>query len=1006
GLDPAVVARERARAAALPQEMQCALATLLAALMDAAVLQTRALGTLTPADLEALSSPSLTTASRNLLLARGDPASAAEAARLVDRAVRETAPVLEKWGLLLQVASVERGLPVTADHVAGEIPRLAEGDPRDAYRWALRLAGHDVRGELPEMPAEVPSLASLLWMLYLQLEVPVTPGVSWAIAGTRHLPDDLEAAAARNLAAIVVANAAWTFAATRPLDTQALLAAEDLARLAAKPGATPSDILLLRAHVDTIRAAQNPAILEAAALLLSAAAATAAAPPAVPTAPWWVVSPPAMAAGSDDIVNETVLGSRFAVRAHANGSYELFIDINGDGRRDTPALFSPAAYVITVDEARCRVVITQDENNDGLSEGQETHDVVGRNPIDGKEPANSQPLSLDGEILFDTGSSCDPANDVIFRDPFGYVAILGDGSSVVGDDFGAFPVYATNQRNGALLVDNFYNTNLLGFGSPAQIENGFYTFVYGNFFRPRDDDDPLNWMPECGKDWKAPLPPPGNIGMTDPCQLRVGGTAFMDGYLRPRLSSNTTINPDRYQYLTIDLGGDDLYLNNAGGTFNASWLRGRTPPSDLGENRTVVCPQSGGADAESPCVHTTGYPWRTPVALAIDLGGDDRYAARRAFTAGSAGGGVGLLYDVAGDDRYEAKDDGLGAANATAVLLDVLPGVCEPGRTATTCYRPRILSFPSAGLLVDLDGDDTYSARFRAIGFGQRALFEGVGTPDSRCPAVGQLGPNFGCIGLGGLPTPAAVGLVLDVAGRDLYRGDEYTLGAANHSGLGLVLDLAGDDTYASTGRPGHSQGQGHGTGHGLLLDLAGRDTGFVSNGGFALGAYVQARFNITAIGEAAEQRNDFKGRGVSLALDLDVPPLASDWDPGEDEGLVGFPNASIAWRDLPLTGALSENHGMVLHLPALLAIDDATGSVWRRAALVSLDLAGADVYLNAPGRAILNTTLTAPSPDRLVGVAPLRVYADTRPMGYTAPVALSLDLGGADLYDASRVFT
>jgi len=72
--------------------------------------------------------------------------------------------------------------------------------------------------------------------------------------------------------------------------------------------------------------------------------------------------------------------------------------------------------------------------------------------------------------------------------------------------------------------------------------------------------------------------------------------------------------------LILDLGGDDLYLNNAGGT--------------------------------RPGV---------PVALVIDWGGNDRYISAENFSQGAGVLGAGILIDLGGDDTFVSLDGSQGA---------------------------------------------------------------------------------------------------------------------------------------------------------------------------------------------------------------------------------------------------------------------------------------------------------------------------------------------------------
>lgn len=198
-------------------------------------------------------------------------------------------------------------------------------------------------------------------------------------------------------------------------------------------------------------------------------------------------------------------------------------------------------------------------------------------------------------------------------------------------------------------------------------------------------------------------------------------------------------------------------------------------------------------------------------ALLIDLGGDDVYRHAAAAAPFVAEGSpvlhpVSVVVDVAGDDTYATDDqspalDGLAAAHGAGL-------------------------FGGLGMLIDLDGDDAYTA---SVGEGSDVLAQGAG--------------------LGG------VGLLLDAGGADAYRiegrdatGDRVSLmgqGAGifalgnlasaqgyAHS-VGAIVDGGeGDDVYGIeagtvTGPPGNRgiAGQGYALyGVGVIHDDGGTD--------------------------------------------------------------------------------------------------------------------------------------------------------------------------------------
>jgi hypothetical protein len=223
--------------------------------------------------------------------------------------------------------------------------------------------------------------------------------------------------------------------------------------------------------------------------------------------------------------------------------------------------------------------------------------------------------------------------------------------------------------------------------------------------------------------------------------------------LPPWFALSTGVVNDSYAVdfvLTIDMGGDDSYQNNAGGS-NVH----------------------GGA-----CEFATVTP--SAAAALIDLGGRDTYESGRSCGANGGGAalGAGFLYDGGpGDDSYIAGGfgtNGGGDFGGVGFLYD------ESGATS---YKAGANGTNGGGalglgLLVDGGGDDSYDAT------------------DS--------GTNGGsALGAGGL---------LDLSGTDSYwAGSVGTNGGAN-GGTASLVDLSGDDAYVAGGT-GANGGGSAGTG-------------------------------------------------------------------------------------------------------------------------------------------------------------------------------------------------
>jgi hypothetical protein len=291
--------------------------------------------------------------------------------------------------------------------------------------------------------------------------------------------------------------------------------------------------------------------------------------------------------------------------------------------------------------------------------------------------------------------------------------------------------------------------------------------------------------------------------------LAASPTADGEGLdLWPVLRYSAGSGADRYLHdyaLVVDEGGDDVYLNNAGG----SLLDVRRGPAN---SLTARGCHKLAVEFPDECI--------AGVALLIDESGNDTYAARetpdptddgfctgdslvRRIVVGGAGlAGVGILIDRAGNDHYVGKTTGLGSGHLAGV-----------------------------GILRDDGGDDSYLAIRNAQGY---ALLAGFGLLrdeggddvfDRYLPA--PLDPEAG------YQRPGSGGVVddrgtCDVLPRQL-QGSGFLPG-----GIGVLMNLGGDDRYRGAAPavqksdafmfPHGSQGYGHYGGFGVLSDEGGHD--------------------------------------------------------------------------------------------------------------------------------------------------------------------------------------
>ena len=173
--------------------------------------------------------------------------------------------------------------------------------------------------------------------------------------------------------------------------------------------------------------------------------------------------------------------------------------------------------------------------------------------------------------------------------------------------------------------------------------------------------------------------------------------------------------------LSIDVGGEDTYHNNAGGTSNLVAIPGvyRLNPAalvDLGD---------GDDEYGDPAIFddptgkrrggVNGGAVHSGVGALLDEGGNDTYVGTASGVNGGANfGGHGFLLDADGDDTYLADGAGTNggvAFGGSGALLDA------DGHDTYTAGSDGTNGggLAGAGLLVDLDGNDRYEATVTAV---------------------------------------------------------------------------------------------------------------------------------------------------------------------------------------------------------------------------------------------------------------------------------------------------
>jgi hypothetical protein len=280
--------------------------------------------------------------------------------------------------------------------------------------------------------------------------------------------------------------------------------------------------------------------------------------------------------------------------------------------------------------------------------------------------------------------------------------------------------------------------------------------------------------------------------------------------LPPLIAFHPTTSSDVYvdsYVVSIDFGGDDSYLNNAGGN-NLDPLH----CTGLYVAAALLVDFSGNDTYGSTafCGHGLNGGGYTGAGMLVDQQGDDRYIAGDMGVNGGGAIGAGFLIDDAGNDIYEARDFGTngGAQAGEGLLLD--SGGNDTYRAGSFGTNGGA-AFGGAAWLVDLSGDDSYTG---SAGNVPAELFaSNGGALSGTAHLVDVAGDDTYAGGNGG--AQLGRGLLLDMAGDDRYRGIN---GTTVNGGIGSLVDLTGNDEYV--GGNGFAD-----NGVGLLFDGEGTDT-------------------------------------------------------------------------------------------------------------------------------------------------------------------------------------
>ncbi len=272
----------------------------------------------------------------------------------------------------------------------------------------------------------------------------------------------------------------------------------------------------------------------------------------------------------------------------------------------------------------------------------------------------------------------------------------------------------------------------------------------------------------------------------------------------------------------IDIGGDDIYFNNAGAT------RHDMPVS--------ICIDLGGNDVYNAKDDFSHGAARFGVGILMDAAGDDQYVGKD-FCQGFAFFGVGLVYDMGGDDQYNGQSMCQGGGAFGVGLLSDQSG---HDKYISCRFSQGLGLTKGVGVLIDHEGNDQYIAGgkfedFRNPGRSFQSFSQGFGIgirPDETViGASGGIGLLFDETGNDsyygdyfgqGSSYYFSLGVLYDKDGNDQYHAGRYSQGTGVHSTIGVLMDDAGDDLYNAYF--GVSQACGYDTAIGLIVDSAGND--------------------------------------------------------------------------------------------------------------------------------------------------------------------------------------
>ncbi len=346
------------------------------------------------------------------------------------------------------------------------------------------------------------------------------------------------------------------------------------------------------------------------------------------------------------------------------------------------------------------------------------------------------------------------------------------------------------------------------------------------------------------------------------------GEMIIGGY------SNNEYNRDFA--VIVDLGGNDIYRNRAGGAIG-----------ELSNAYSAVIDLDGYDYYlnESKLI-TQGAGFLGFGAL-IDEKGNDVYRGNN-YSQGVGIFGLGLLYDKQGKDIYRSGFFSQAAAHVgSGFLIDKGE---EDDQFFSTIWAQGIGAVFGYGALYNEGGDDSYRTGGAVYhspllpnDYQSFSQGFGIGWRPRAGGGIGILydrsGNDFynGEVFCQGTSYWYSLGMLMDNDGNDCYNAVQYAQGAGVHLSIGSLWDKKGDDKYHS--RNGVVGGTAHDFSVGMLVEENGNDHYMVSGGygtsltnSFALfidksGNDMYATWEPYSLGAVRDARG-YSGCGIFLDLE------------------------------------------------------------------------------------------------------------------------------------------